>query len=112
MGRTQKVLADTVSRELDLPERTGRLFLRRILDLVADDLVYTGRVELRGLGILVVTNAPARKAVHPSTGKPITIPKKKVLKFRSSLAIRKRLNPSSKPYSLAGKKTGKKTRRP
>ena len=58
MGRTQKVIADTISKELELPQRVGRRFLQRVLDLVADDIVYTRRIELRGLGTFSVTIRP------------------------------------------------------
>jgi integration host factor subunit beta len=95
MGRTQKMLADTVSRELEIPIRTGRRFLQRILDLVADDLVYTQRVELRGLGTFAVHDRPPRRTRHPKTGEPITIPGGKTVRYRTAAAIRRRLRSRS-----------------
>lgn len=93
MGRTQKVLADTISHELELPIRTGRRFLQRVLDLVADDLVYTGRSELRGLGTFAVHTRPGRLIHHPGTGQTIQVPPKKTVRFRTSKAVSRRLNP-------------------
>lgn len=93
MGRHQRVIADAVAQELELPLRVGRKFLQRVLDLVADDIVFTGRLELRGLGTFTVNVRPARKTTHPKTGKPVLIPEKKGVVYRSSVAIRRRLNP-------------------
>jgi DNA-binding protein HU-beta len=92
MGRTQTVLADTVSKELKVPLKFGRAFIDRFLNLVADDIVYTGEVKLRGLGTFHVTTRAPLSTTHPTTGKPVHIPRKKVVKLRTSLTIRKRLN--------------------
>lgn len=92
MGRTQKRIADIVSRELGIPIRQGRQFLTRVVDLMADDIVYTGRLELRGVGTFTVRDRKPRKGTHPGTGKPIQIPAKKVVRFRTSVQIDRRLN--------------------
>lgn len=95
MGRTQRQLAETVARELDISDRKGVLFLQRVLDLVADDLVETGRVELRGLGTFQVHLRPERQTTHPGTGKPVTVPERKGVRYRSSVALRRSLNSKS-----------------
>lgn len=89
----QRIIADTVSKELKLPVLVGRKFLQRVLDLIADDIVYTKRVELRGLGVFHVTRRLPQTVTHPVTGELIYVPRKKVLKFKSSEVIRHRLNP-------------------
>lgn len=99
MGRNQHMLADTVSKELELPIRTGRRFLERILDLVADDLVYTARSELRGLGTFQAYVRPGRIINHPKTGEPIQVPPKKTIRFRTSRALLERLNPTKRAKS-------------
>jgi nucleoid DNA-binding protein len=68
------------------------LFLQRILDLVADDLVYTERSELRGLGTFAVYTRPGRIINHPKTGQPIQVPPKETIRFRVSKALHERLN--------------------
>lgn len=92
MGRTQRVLADTVSKALHLPLETGRAFLQQVLDLVADDLVHTQRVELRGLGTFAVYERPARRTRHPKTGKPIDVPATRAVRYRTSIQLLRRLN--------------------
>lgn len=93
MGHTQKALADKVSKELGLPLSIGRRFLQKVLKIIADDIVYTGESKFRGLGTFFVFTRPSQEVNHPTTGNPIYIPKKKVVEFRSSAVIRRRLNP-------------------
>lgn len=105
MGHTQKALADKISKELGLPLQIGRRFLQRTLDLIADDIVYTGESKFRGLGTFSVFTYPPKETTHPITGEPIYIPKKKVAKFRSSVVIRRRLNPKRIKIKKAKKKS-------
>lgn len=100
MGRTQRQLADQISRDVGIPTRTGQRFLQQLLDLVANDLVETKRVELRGLGIFAIHHRPKKKTIHPKTGKPITIPACDTVEYRSSIALRRRLNPKQTATSV------------
>lgn len=93
MGHTKRTIADIVSKELGLPLRLGRKFLDRAFDIIIDDIVYTSRIELRGLGSFTVTTVPPHNITHPITGNPIYIPKKKIVRFKTSITLRRRLNP-------------------
>lgn len=97
MGRTQKELADAISADVHISERAGREFTQKLLEAIVDDLVTTGRVELRGLGSFAISTRKARKGLHPKTGKPIKIPKSRFVRFRSSVDVRHRLNPKLSP---------------
>ena len=101
MGRTMKQLADAVSKEINLPERAGRRFVRRFLEVLADDLVETGRVDLRGFGSFSLSTRKARSATHPKTHKKLKIRATRFVKFRTALAIRHRLNPKPVKTSIA-----------
>ena len=59
-GRTEKELADFISKRLNLTVRTGRKFLEMLLGLIREDLQKVGRSELRGLGTFAV-----QESVHP-----------------------------------------------
>lgn len=93
MGRTEKELADAIADEVNISERAGREFTQKLLEAIVDDLVTTGRVELRGLGTFALSTRKARKSIHPKTGKHIKIPASRFVRFRSSVVIRRRLNP-------------------
>lgn len=98
MGRTEKQLADTISKELKLPIATGRTFIQRLLELVREDLHTTGRSELRGLGTFAVQDRPARDSFHPKTGKPVHIPGSKAVRYRTSKELKELLNgPAADP---------------
>ena len=93
MGRTQRELAETVAAELGISGRLGRRFLQKVLELAADDLVETGRLELRGLGTFQVNERAGRETTHPVTGKPVIVPAHKGVLYRSSAGLRRALNP-------------------
>lgn len=97
-GRTQKQLARQLSEELDMPENKALRFIRLLLRYVGDDLVEKGRVELRGLGTFETVARPAQTIQHPTTHKPIKVPKYRAIRFRTSKKLRERLlEPTAKP---------------
>lgn len=107
MGRSIKQLADDVARELNFHEREARRFARRFLQLVAEDLITTGHVDLRGLGSFALSTRKARKGRHPKTGKPIKIAATRFVRFRTSVTVRRRLNPKPPPVPPAKKRPSK-----
>jgi nucleoid DNA-binding protein len=102
MGHTQHAISDIISKELQVPVLLARQIIQKFLDIVADDIVYTNEIKIRGLGTLYVTVRPAMETTHPVTGKPVFIPEKKTLRLKTSSSLKKRLNPPGK----------KKTRKP
>ena len=92
MGRTEKQLADELSKQLKLPIATGRVYLQRLLGLIRQDLYQTGRSELRGLGTFAVQDRPARDSFHPKTGKPVHIPACRAVRYRTSKELKDLLN--------------------
>lgn len=98
------MLADTISKELGIKKPLGRKFLQKVLETISDDIVYTGRMELNGIGTFLVTQRPGQTINHPETGQEINVPKKKILTFRSSAVIRRRLNPPKSARKKSAKK--------
>jgi len=96
MGRSQDILSDTISKELNLTVRTGRAFFKRLLELIREDIIFTGKADLRGLGSFTVIKRKPVNTTHPITGNPITIPEKKIVKFKTSKKIKILLNPEIK----------------
>jgi len=109
MGKTEKELADAISRKLDLSVRTGREYLRLLLSMVREDLQETGRSELRGLGTFAVHDRPARDTVHPKTGAPVHIPERKAIRYRASKELKDLINqppPPKKPKKKSKPENG------
>lgn len=68
--------------------------IEKAVDAILDQIVSDGeRVELRGFGSFSVKVREGRVGRNPKTGATIHVPEKKVLAFRQSREIRKRLNP-------------------
>lgn len=103
MGRNQKQLADQISKEMDLTIRQGRHFVTRLLELIQEDLVGTGRCELRGFGTFATFMRPARDSVHPVTGEPVHIEARKSVRYRTSKELKEKLNPPA-PKGAGGKR--------
>ena len=97
VGKTEKELADAISRKLKLSVRTGREYLRLLLLMVREDLRETGRSELRGLGTFAVHERPARDTFHPKTGEPVHIPARKAIRYRASKDVKDMINPLPAP---------------
>lgn len=93
MGRTQKQLADQISKEMKITIREGRHFVQRFLELVQEDLVTVGRSELRGLGTFAAYTRPPRQTTHPVTGEPVQIRERRSVRYRTSKELKEQLNP-------------------
>ena len=91
MAGTQKEFADKIAAELGLSGRTGRRFVRRFVQLVAEEIIETGRVELRGLGTFATVPRPPQTIRHPKTGDAIEVPAYRTVRFRASKRIRESL---------------------
>jgi nucleoid DNA-binding protein len=104
MGHNQNILADKISKELGLSKQTGRKFLQKVLKTISNDIVYTGHMELNGIGTFSIIKRSSQTINHPETGQPINVPQKKILTFRSSTVIRRRLNPPKPVMKKSTKK--------
>ena len=104
-GRTEKELADFISKRLNLTVRTGRKFLEMLLSLIREDLGKVGRSELRGLGTFTVHDRPGRDTIHPKTKKPVHIPDRKAIRYRAAKAVKDLINqpPPDPPASPKAK---------
>jgi DNA-binding protein HU-beta len=83
---TKSQIASTIADQADIPKKKAA----EILDMIAE-LAYKqakNSFTLPGLGKLVLMNRKARMGRNPSTGEPIKIAAKKVLKFRISKAAK------------------------
>lgn len=92
MGRSQKEFAAILGEEFGLTWREGLRLLRRFVELIEEDVVETGRCDLRGVGVLASFERPERWVKHPTTGKKIRIPERVGVRFRASKSLRDRLN--------------------
>ena len=62
------------------------------LDVVGKTLVDEGRVQLPGLGTLIVRERPARTARNPRTGEKVEVPARRTVGFKLGKALKERVN--------------------
>lgn len=96
MGRSQRELATILGAEFKLTWREGLRLLRRFVELIEEDVVETGRCDLRGVGVLASFERAERWVTHPKTGEKIQIPKTVGVRFRVSKRLREKLNQPKK----------------
>ena len=62
------------------------------LDVVGKTLVDEGRVQLPGLGTLIVRERPAQTARNPRTGEKVEVPARRTVGFKLGKALKERVN--------------------
>lgn len=92
MGRTRRQLARELSRELRISEAVAMRIMARLFRKLSEDLVRTGRVELRGFGSFKTVQRPAQTLRSPKTGQPVQVPPYRTVAFRAGEALRRRLS--------------------
>ncbi len=80
MNKTQ--LIDGIAKEAGLTKVDSKKALEACVKVVTESLAKGDKVSLVGFGSFSVTMREAREGRNPATGKKITIPAKKVIKFR------------------------------
>ncbi|MDZ5603419.1 HU family DNA-binding protein [Pseudomonas sp. RP23018S] len=81
MALTKDQLIADIAEAVDAPKTTARNALDQLGQIVADQLENGGEITLPGIGKLKVSDRPARTGRNPSTGAPLEIAAKKVIKF-------------------------------
>lgn len=93
----KRELVAAIAQELELPTAQVGQVLDRTFARIADELVAGGRFEIRGFGVFVVLSLPARKTYVPKTGQTVSIPARRVARFKETKGLRERLNPTREP---------------
>lgn len=75
-------LITRVAREAKLPKTATENVLNTLLDNIVKTVKKGQEVRLVDFGTFCIGKRQARKGVNPQTGKSITIPARKVPKFR------------------------------
>lgn len=75
-------LIDAIAKESGLTKAASEKALNATLSAITGSLKSGDRVGLVGFGSFSVTERAARTGRNPQTGKEITIPAKKVVKFK------------------------------
>lgn len=89
---TKGQILDHLSKKLGTTKKQAGQFLDELIGLAYKEAKKSFTIP--GLGKLVVVNRKKRQGRNPATGEAITIPAKKVLKFRIAKACKDAVLPA------------------
>lgn len=85
---TKAELIAGIAAKADINKTSAERALNAILDAMQETLAAEGKMTLTGFGTLEVTTRPERTGRNPRTGKALTIPAAKVVKFRAGKVLK------------------------
>jgi nucleoid DNA-binding protein len=88
---TRRTLRARVVEATGLPVAIAHRAVSVAIDAIADCLAGGGRAELRGVGSFRVTARKAGVGRNPKTGAPATKPARRVVRFKASGSLIRRL---------------------
>ena len=80
-------LIDAIALKADLTKADAKRALDAFIEATTDALKDGDRVALVGFGSFAVASREARKGRNPRSGAEITIPAKKVVKFKAGAEL-------------------------
>ena len=75
-----------------LPPREIEKLFEKIISVFTDSLASNGRIEIRGFGSFSTKTRKERIARNPRDGSKVNVSEKKLISFRSSKEMKKKIN--------------------
>ncbi|MFQ5581542.1 MAG: integration host factor subunit alpha [Mariprofundaceae bacterium] len=88
---TKAEIAKIVHDRVGLSKKESGQIVEAVLDVIRDSLENGEDVKISGFGHFMVRNKHARRGRNPKTGGDITIASRRVVTFRSSQLLKKKL---------------------
>lgn len=88
---TKKELVRAISEESGLTQSLVKEIVQKTFDSILNELEKGNRVELRKFGVFEVKTRSERRARNVSTGEIVIVPERKVVVFRASKEMEKRV---------------------
>lgn len=82
------MLIEALSAATELSKTDAKDFLESLITIITNTLKKGDEVAITGFGTFETVNRKARKGVNPATGKQMSIPAKRLPKFRSGKALK------------------------
>ena len=79
---TKKELVSRIAERTGQTKVITKLVLQSFLDEIIDELSVGNRLEFREFGVFEVRDRPARRAQNPRTLEKVSVPAKRVVKFK------------------------------
>jgi len=85
-------LVSAIAEKSGLSKSDSKKALDAVLEAITDTLKAGDKVALVGFGTFSVTERPERQGINPATKQAITIPAKKLAKFKAGADIDNAIN--------------------
>ncbi len=90
MNKTEFIAA--VAEKAGLSKKDAEKAVKAYTDVVTEELVKGGKVQLVGFGTFEVADRPSREGRNPKSGEPMTIAASRVPKFKAGKALKDQVN--------------------
>ena len=90
MNKTELIAA--VAEKAELSKKDAEKAVKAFTDVVSEELVKGGKVQLVGFGTFEVSERASREGRNPKTGNPLTIAASKTPKFKAGKALKDEVN--------------------
>ena len=90
MNKTELIAA--VAEKAEISKKDAEKAVKAFTDVVSEELVNGGKIQLVGFGTFEVSERPAREGRNPRTGETMTIAATKTPKFRVGKALKDMVN--------------------
>ena len=90
MNKTELIAA--VAEKAEISKKNAEKAVKAFTDVVSEELVNGGKIQLVGFGTFEVSERPAREGRNPRTGETMTIAATKTPKFKVGKALKDMVN--------------------
>ena len=90
MNKTELIAA--VAEKAEISKKDAEKAVKAFTDVVSEELVKGGKVQLVGFGTFEVSERASREGRNPKTGNPMTIAASKTPKFKAGKALKDMVN--------------------
>ena len=80
---TKAELVNVIAEKGEYSKKDADKALSTVVAAISDSLAKGEKIQLIGFGTFEVRESAARKGINPATGEKMTIPAKKVVKFKA-----------------------------
>ena len=96
MPTTKATLADSIFKNSDLQKNESIVIIDSLLEIIKSTLESGEDILISGFGKFIVKEKKTRKGRNPQTEKPLQLDARKVVLFRCSAVLRKKINKKKK----------------
>jgi hypothetical protein len=93
---TKADLAAAVHEALQVTKRDAALVVDVVFDAMTKALAEGRDMKIAGFGAFTLRRQPPRKGRNPKTGTPVEIPARTTVLYRSSIAVKEKVQTSSR----------------